>query len=108
MTSLSSHVLDTERGVPAAGVRVTLYRGEQMLVEALTEANGRIADLGGGALDLGTYRLEFDVAGYLAAQSRAAPFVQRLSLEIVLDGSQPHYHVPLLITPYACTCYRGS
>ena len=108
MTSLSTHVLDTERGVPAAGVRVRLYRGEHVLADALTEANGRIADVGGGALENGMYRLEFDLATYLAAHGRPAPFLQRVSLEFLLDGSQPHYHVPLLVTPYACTSYRGS
>ena len=108
MTSLSTHVLDTERGIPAAGVRVTLYRGERALVEAMTESNGRIADLGGGALSYGTYRLEFDLAAYLIAQGRDAPFVQRVSIEFLVDASQPHYHVPLLMTPYAVTSYRGS
>ena len=108
MTSLSTHVLDTERGIPAAGVRVTLYRGERALAEAQTEPNGRIADLGGGALDDGTYRLEFDLAAYLAAHGRAAPFVQRVTLEFRVDASQPHYHVPLLMTPYAFTSYRGN
>jgi 5-hydroxyisourate hydrolase len=108
MTSLSTHVLDTERGIPAAGVRVTLYRGQSALAEGVTEPNGRIADLGGGALDHGAYRLEFDVSTYLAAQGRPAPFLQRVILEFVLDASQPHYHVPLLMTPYAFTSYRGS
>jgi 5-hydroxyisourate hydrolase len=108
MTSLSTHVLDTERGVPAEGVRVTLHRGERVLAEAVTKANGRIADLGGGALDDGLYRLEFDLTIYLAAQGRPAPFLQRVSLEFLVDDSQPHYHVPLLMTPYACTSYRGS
>ena len=108
MTSLSTHVLDTERGMPAPGVRVTLYRGERALAEALTEHNGRITDLGGGALENGTYRLEFELTTYLAAQGRAAPFLQRVLLEFRVDASQPHYHVPLLITAYACTSYRGS
>jgi 5-hydroxyisourate hydrolase len=108
MTSLSTHVLDTERGVPAAGVPVALYRGERALAHAQTGANGRIADLGGDSLEQGAYRLEFDVAAYLAAQGRPAPFLQRVSLEILLDASQPHFHVPLLMTPYACTSYRGS
>lgn len=107
MTTLSSHVLDLELGVPASGVRVALFRGEQHVVDAETAANGRIADFG-GTLDAGRYRLEFDLAEYLNARGRAAPFLQRVSIEFLLDGSQAHCHVPLLVTPYACTSYRGS
>lgn len=107
MTTLSTHVLDTERGMPAAGVSVTLSRGHERLVEARTGSDGRIGDLG-GPLDSGTYLLVFDVAAYLEGHGRAVPFLERVSLEFHLDGAQPHYHVPLLITPYACTSYRGS
>jgi 5-hydroxyisourate hydrolase len=107
MTSLSTHVLDLEAGTPAEGLRVALFRGHDRLADGQTSANGRIAELG-HALDAGSYRLEFDVAAYLKAKGRAAPFLQRVSLEFVIDGSQPHYHVPLLMTPYACTSYRGS
>jgi len=107
MTTLSSHVLDLELGTPAGGVRVALFRGEQFVADAETSANGRIADLG-GTLSAGTYRLEFHLAAYLSAHDRAAPFLQRVSIEFLLDGSQAHYHVPLLVTPYACTSYRGS
>lgn len=110
MTTLSTHVLDTERGRPAAGVPVALYRGEQPIARATTGADGRIAGVlaAGGSLDSGTYRLEFDVAAYFASQGRAAPFLQRVSLEFQVDAADPHYHVPLLLTPYACTSYRGS
>jgi hydroxyisourate hydrolase len=107
MTTLSTHVLDTERGMPAEGVRVALYREARCLVRAETGSGGRIAELAGG-LEPGSYRLEFDVAAYLEAQGRPAPFLQTVTLEFVVDSSQPHYHVPLLITPYACTSYRGS
>ena len=108
MTTLSSHVLDLDRGVPAAGVHVALYRHGQVLAEARTDPSGRIADLGGGQLQPGTYAMVFDIATYLTEQGRAAPFLQRVTLEVTLDGAQSHYHVPLLMTPYACTTYRGS
>ncbi|HEY1294634.1 MAG TPA: hydroxyisourate hydrolase [Chloroflexota bacterium] len=108
MTSLSTHVLDTERGIPAAGVRVTLYANDQPLDSAETGLDGRIADLGHNALTDGTYRLVFDVGDYLASRGRARAFVQRLSVEFRVDQGQPHYHVPLLFTPFACTTYRGS
>ena len=108
MTSLSTHVLDVERGLPAVGVPVSLYRADQRLAAAETNHDGRIADLGGGALETGTYRLVFDVAAYFAAQGRSAPFLRRVSLEFEMHGSDRHYHVPLLLSPYACTSYRGS
>jgi 5-hydroxyisourate hydrolase len=108
VTTLSTHVLDLERGAPAAGVQIELFRDGQRVAAARTDPNGRIADLGGGALGLGTYAIVFEVAAYLADQGRAAPFLQRVTLEITVDGAQAHYHVPLLMTPYACTTYRGS
>jgi len=109
MTSLSTHVLDIERGAPAAGVPIALYRGEQRLTLAETNADGRIADLAGGSsLAAGTYRLVFEVAAYFARQGRAAPFLERVSIEFQINPADPHYHVPLLLSPYACTSYRGS
>lgn len=108
MTTLSTHVLDLERGIPAQAVHVSLYQGDRLIAQGTTEANGRIADLGGGTLEPGTYAMVFDVAAYLLAQGRAAPFLQRIRLEFEIDASQPHYHVPLLMTPYACSSYRGA
>ncbi len=108
MTRLSTHVLDTERGTPAAGMRVTLYTAEHALAATDTGPDGRIADLGDDQLTEGTYRLVFDVAEYLARQARPAPFLQRVTIEFQVDNTQTHYHVPLLMTPFACTSYRGS
>lgn len=108
MSTLSTHVLDTERGLPAAGVPVQLYAGERLLAEARTNADGRVADLAGTSLEPGAYRLVFDVAAYFAGHGRLAPFLRRVSLDFSLDGSLPHLHVPLLLSPYACTSYRGS
>jgi len=109
MTTLSTHVLDIERGAPAAGVPIALYRGDQPLASAETNADGRIGDLTSGAsLDAGSYRLVFDVAAYLAHQGRPAPFLERVSIEFRVNASDAHFHVPLLLSPYACTSYRGS
>ena len=108
MSSLSTHVLDIERGTPAVGLHVSLYRGEDRIAESHTADTGRIADIGGGNLEPGAYRLVFDVAEYLHAQGRAAPFLERVSLEFRIEPDQAHYHVPLLMSPYACTSYRGS
>ena len=108
MSSLSTHVLDVERGTPAVGVRVSLFRGQDRLAESHTGDNGRIADMGGGGLEPGAYRLVFDVGDYLTDQGRPAPFLQRVLVEFRVEADQAHYHVPLLMTPYACTTYRGA
>jgi 5-hydroxyisourate hydrolase len=94
--TISTHVLDTERGRPAAGVRVELYDMDGDLVgEGVTDADGRIAELGESSA--GTYRIVFHPA---------TPFFKRVELEVELgDG---HHHVPLLISSYACASYRGS
>ena len=95
---ISTHVLDTERGRPAAGVRVELYRGEELVAAKETDSEGRIrelADVEGG----GPYRLVF-----LPVSS---PFFKRIELELELDDSR-HFHVPLLLSSYSCTSYRGS
>jgi 5-hydroxyisourate hydrolase len=93
--TLSTHVLDTERGRPAAGVRVELWQGEELIGSAETDADGRIAELAGG--DAGTYRLVFHPP---------SPFFRRVELELELgDG---HHHVPLLFSSYGCATYRGS
>jgi 5-hydroxyisourate hydrolase len=95
VTSLSTHVLDTGAGRPAAGVPLALYRGEELVAEGSTDGDGRarLAD----DLDPGTYRLVFHPP---------SPFFRRVELEIELgDG---HFHVPLLVSPYSCASYRGS
>ena len=93
--TISTHVLDTERGRPAAGVRVELYRGEELIGSGETDGDGRIRDLGEGGP--GTYRLVFHPP---------SPFFRRVELEVELG--EGHYHVPLLVSSYACATYRGS
>ena len=95
---ISTHVLDTELGRPAAGVRVELYRGEKLVGSGETDADGRIAELAAD-LEAGTYRLVFFPA--------SSPFFRRIELEVSIDAAGP-LHVPLLISPYSCTSYRGS
>jgi 5-hydroxyisourate hydrolase len=94
--TVSTHVLDTERGLPAAGVRVQLYAADGSLAgEGVTDADGRISDLADG--EPGTYRIVFHPP---------SPFFKRVELTIELgDG---HHHVPLLVSSYACASYRGS
>jgi 5-hydroxyisourate hydrolase len=95
---ISTHVLDTERGRPAAGVRVELYRREELLAAKDTDSDGRIPDLA-GEVEPGTYRLVFLLV--------SSPFFERIEVELSLPDTA-HVHVPLLLSPYACTIYRGS
>jgi 5-hydroxyisourate hydrolase len=99
MTALSTHVLDTERGAPARGVRVELYRREVLVASGETDEDGRIRQLADG-LAPDTYRLVF--------HPDSSPFFRRIELEVQIDQDGQHLHIPLLISPYACTSYRGS
>jgi len=93
--TLSTHVLDTERGKPASGVRVELYEGESLVADGETDADGRISQLADVAP--GTYRLVFHPP---------SPFFTRVEFDVELG--EGHYHVPLLISSYGCASYRGS
>ena len=99
LATLSTHVLDIATGKPAAGVRVTL--GTRTLT---TDAQGRIADLSDGGVNPGAYRLLFEIGAYFGS---AAHLFETVTLELQLDEGR-HYHVPLLIAPYACSTYRGT
>ena len=94
--SLSTHVLDTEHGRPGTGVRVELYRGDERLATGETDGDGRIASLV-AELEPGAYRLVFHPS---------SPYFRRVELELELD--EGHHHVPLLVSSYSCTTYRGS
>ena len=110
--TISTHVLDTERGAPAAGIRVTLYRldvGEApiRMTQALTDDDGRVRDLVGRPLAAGDYRLEFDIAG--RGDDDAEPgFFRRLAIDLSIADTGRSYHVPLLLAPFSMTTYRGS
>ena len=93
---ISTHVLDTGRGVPASGVRVELFDGDKLVGSGETDNDGRIRQLADAAP--GTYRLVFHPA---------SPFFHRVEVEVVIEAGRD-YHVPLLLSPYACTIYRGS
>jgi len=96
---ISTHVLDTGSGEPAQGVRVELYRGEELLAAQQTNEGGRIAELAPGPLEPGTYRLVFHPP---------SAFFRRVELEVAIEEADRHYHVPLLFSPYSCASYRGS
>jgi 5-hydroxyisourate hydrolase len=94
--SLSTHVLDTGSGRPAQGVEVEVRRGDYQIAHGETDADGRIPELAQG-LEAGTYTLVF---------APPSPFFRRVELDVALEHG--HYHVPLLVAPYACASYRGS
>ena len=93
---ISTHVLDTGSGAPAAGVRIQLFHGNELVAEGATDADGRIRNL--ADVEAGTYRLVFH------PDSR---FFKRVEAEVEIEAGRD-YHVPLLLSPYACTIYRGS
>lgn len=116
--TISTHVLDTERGLPAVGVHVTLYRiaddGRPLrLTQALTDADGRVGDLLDRPLTAGDYRLEFALVLDLDDAARGAPpprdpFFRRMSVDLRVSDTTRSYHVPLLVAPFSMTTYRGS
>ena len=106
MSSLSTHVLDATSGRPAAGVAVRLERPDGTTVDAVTDSDGRVAPLADGLAD-GRYRLVFDTGAYFAA-SGATTFYPQVVVTFVVGGPHQHYHVPLLLSPFAYSTYRGS
>ena len=106
--TIRTHVLDTERGVPASGVRVALYRlgvggnGPIRMTQVLTDGDGRVRDLLERPLQVGDYPLEFDVA------HEDGSFFTKIAVDLRIDDTTRSYHVPLLLAPYSMTTYRGS
>jgi 5-hydroxyisourate hydrolase len=115
MGRLSTHVLDTTTGRPAAGVALSLAfldpdGSRRMLLATRTNADGRTDAplLQGDALLAGTYELTFDLGGYFAAGSGVAPFLDTIPVRFTVSDPGAHYHVPLLVSPWSYTTYRGS
>jgi len=114
---ITTHVLDTAAGVPARGLRVRLDvldggaggGGWTALAERMTDDDGRVVDLlpAGAPLERRTYRLRFETGAYLAAAGRPSffPFVE---IAFTVDEPARHHHVPLLLSPFGYTTYRGS
>jgi len=97
MATLSTHVLDTASGRPASGIAVSVEKDGAVVARGVTDGDGRVAQLA-GSLEPGRYRLVFELEGR---------FFRRVALDIEI-GSEPKYHVPLLVTPFGLTSYRGS
>lgn len=108
---ITTHVLDTGTGRPAAGVAARLDRqvpgGWQEVASGTTDDDGRITSLGPEALEAGSYRIEFETGKYFASTATET-FFPAVSLIFELTDPAQHYHVPLLISPFAYSTYRGS
>jgi hydroxyisourate hydrolase len=111
VSHVTTHILDTTAGAPAVGVSVVLEvrNGEtwSQLARGFTDADGRVKDLGPESLQSGVYRLRFDTGAYFAGISQDT-FFPEVSLTFTVDSDQAHYHVPLLLSPFAYSTYRGS
>jgi 5-hydroxyisourate hydrolase len=112
MSAISTHVLDTAKGQPAQGVRVTLERRSQAahwvpIGEGITDSIGRIAQLlrNGDALEAASYRMVFHTGDYFENQES---FYPEIEVRFLVRDPSASYHIPLLLSPYGYTTYRGS
>lgn len=111
MTSFSTHVLDTMHGRPAAGVALVLGGPGGEIARGVTNADGRCPELAAGALAPGRYTLRFAVADYFRGAGVALPdppFLDVVTVDFGMAADGGHYHVPLLVSPYGYSTYRGS
>ncbi len=116
MGRLTTHVLDTALGKPGAGIRLELYRldaGRVLAAGAVTDADGRCPQplLEGDAFRAGRYELVFFAGAYLSGQGAALPappFLDEIVIRFGVATPEAHYHVPLLLSPYGYSTYRGS
>ncbi len=128
MSAITTHVLDMARGAPAVGVPVRLERvtasGCAEIARASTDAGGRVSELGPALIEPGTYRLVFDTSAYalagefqaegaagpgsLVAAPAPAAFFPEVTVTFTVAEDSGHYHVPLLLSPFGYSTYRGS
>ena len=113
MSPITTHILDTARGCPAAGVPVSLEQltpdGQwRSIGEGLTDSDGRNKSLmPAGALEVGTYRINFDTGAYYGSRSEGS-FYPEVRICFSVEEADEHYHVPLLLSPFGYSTYRGS
>lgn len=108
MTGLSTHVLDAVTGLPAPGLSVTLFAGDGAeLASEKTDSDGRIASVTGGELPEGTYRLVFDTGSWFSSR-QIENFYPEVAITFAITDTSRHHHVPLLLSPFAYSTYRGS
>jgi 5-hydroxyisourate hydrolase len=95
---ISTHVLDTEAGRPATGVKVSLFRGPDLISEQSTDEDGRIGELAPDGIEPGLYRLVFELGG----------FFEQVEVSVRIVDVNRNYHLPLLVSPFSCVTYLGS
>ncbi len=107
MSTISTHVLDTSIGRPAEGIRVTLQRDGSLLGTGVTDQDGRVRDLleSGSSLSEGDYRLTYSVAEYFGKRDS---FYNEVVIHFHIADENEHYHMPLLLSPFGYSTYRGS
>jgi 5-hydroxyisourate hydrolase len=108
MSYITTHVLDATAGRPAAGIAVTLATlAGRVVATGVTNSDGRVADLGPDALEAGDYRIDFRTGDYFSGRGQET-FYPEVSICFSTRPDQGHYHVPLLLSPFAYSTYRGS
>ena len=103
MAGITTHILDTAKGRPAAGVPITLFQGRDVLFDGVTDDDGRARVLEPDRVKPGTYRLVFDTGAY-----NPAGFFPEATIVFRIDDVAQHYHVPLLLSPFGYSTYGGS
>lgn len=108
MSFISAHVLDAVEGIAAQGIAVSLVDGSgRPVAEAVTDLDGRVAELGPDHLEPGEYAVTFATAPYFAARQRET-FFPRVTVHFTVAPGERHYHVPLLLSAFSYTTYRGT
>lgn len=115
MSGLTTHILDQATGKPASGVTVRVSRRDgpeaSLLAEIRTDADGRARLVAGEGLEVGAYRLEFAIGEYFKASGLPVtdpPFLDVVVIDFAVSNAEQHWHVPLLVSPYGYSTYRGS
>jgi 5-hydroxyisourate hydrolase len=103
MAGITTHVLDTAQGRPAAGMRVTLKRGDEVLFDGATDSDGRARVLAPADVVAGVYTIAFDTGAY-----NPNGFFPEAAIVFRIENVEQHYHVPLLLSPFGYSTYRGS
>lgn len=103
MAGITTHVLDTAKGKPAAGIRIVLEKDHALLFDGVTDADGRARVLEPERVESGTYRITFDTGAY-----NAGGFFPEATIVFRIEDVKQHYHVPLLLSPFGYSTYRGS
>lgn len=103
MAGITTHILDTAKGRPAAGVAVSLFRDREVLFDGETDADGRARVLEADRVKPGTYKLIFEIGAY-----NPTGFFPEATIVFRVEDVAQHYHVPLLLSPFGYSTYRGS